>query len=313
MPTRPRRRPAGFTLIELLVVISIIAVLVGLTMAGVQKVRDAGKRAQVRVEIGQLDTSLNTFMQKMSVREVASRGTTTTFDLRSNYAGFEGTREYRYLRSLFPSAALGANDDGWVAAMSSDGIGNGLPNVPLNSAQILTFWLGGFYHDTTIPGNAGLIWNQGFNKDARFPFRAAGNPAAKLGPIFDFPSSGNRLVDSSGKAITDPGSAGPYYFLDPFGTPYCFFSTEDGRDNNYRAGVFFQWNDSRAVPLLTKPGAYASPKTFQVFSAGKNKKFAFNTSSVGPLLWQPGTGSFVDNGDGGDDVANFYPNQLSVQ
>ena len=225
----PRARPlrAAFTLVELLAVIAIIAVLIGLTTAAVQKVRVRTLEMRTRSDISQLSVALDSAKAKYNVDYFPSRIRLQNGFLDSGQYKVIDIETRKFLGTMWPqmktmktpvfNTSVPPNDPAYSRGWFPDD-----PNASLNSNytlsgdQCLVFFLGGIQSGGAC---------QGFSTNRT-------NPTAlnsKREPtMYDFPTSRLVSVDGSGFKLS---------YLDSYGkAPFAFFSSWGGQGYNHFGG-----------------------------------------------------------------------------
>ncbi len=287
-------RHEAFTLIELLVVIAIIAVLIGLLLPAIQKVRVVAKRAQTTNDISQLTAAVSSFKDQwghvppnqfcLPVRPGGNSG--------PNAALMDAS--FAFLQSKYGQAR-------WPKTSDIDGAGNIIWDAS---------WTTVFAYNTNSNNNPVLQGNQCMTLFLGGPSltgwahdRPAAPSAAATAKMFYLDIPLTKLNTSGTVAATTYGypSNAPVY-MDPFGVPFAYFaSTKVGgkyaAPNFTAAGV----SGSQTLNAYIEPNAkWLNQDGCQIISAGENKRFGTGGT------WTPGAGAYVTTGtDGGDDMANF--------
>jgi prepilin-type N-terminal cleavage/methylation domain-containing protein/prepilin-type processing-associated H-X9-DG protein len=130
-----RQRDRGFTLIELLVVIAIIAVLIGLLLPAVQKVREAAARAKCQNNLKQIGLALHGFQGDYQRLPPGGANDESPFGMDAPNSGHWGSSWMVYILPYIEQNAIASK---WQF-YSNSGAFNGNNNALVNGA-IVPIW-----------------------------------------------------------------------------------------------------------------------------------------------------------------------------
>jgi len=298
-PTRPVGR-SGFTMIELLIVIAVIAVLVGLLLAGVTKALQFASRTETQHDITQMDTALKSGL-KSHYRANSLPGRLVLcnrldiYVRPGNYGFNTGTTpnltdlaiSKQTLTAMFGPKLFRTVNGASPTIVSWDGSVNPASIKFLEGHHCLVFYLGGIADVSVTPPKM-----LGFSADPTNPSNFAGT-TQRIPPLYEFKAV---------RLVADTALPGFCFYKDLYGMPFAYFGQPAGAAPNS-----YNYNSCASlglVPYQEPNGRFLNPNTFQIISAGKNGRFG----PGGP--WDPTLGA--PDLDTGDNLCNFSSSDMSA-
>jgi prepilin-type N-terminal cleavage/methylation domain-containing protein len=282
----PRRRPA-FTLIELLVVIAIIAILIGLLLPAVQKVREAAARMSCSNNLKQIVLASHNYESANGYLPTGLDGSSSLLGTLANLLPYV---EQQNAYNLFPQTMFQPSYSGpWWGSIS---LGQGAPGITGARAQVKTFLCPsdsgqfaqayGVFIGLTISGNTltGIYNANGGNAASPpSPYTPAGRSnyigcAGQFGPAYDY--AGTYYLGSKTR-MTDiiDGTSNTIAFGETLGGSYPPGTGASGPSRDYA----LTWAGAGSLPLY-----WGLPDPPQWYTFGSYHtgivQFAFGDGSV---------------------------------
>lgn len=328
MMRRSGHRRAGFTLIELLVVISIIAVLMGLLLAGVMQVLGTGPKADTIARLTAINSAIGTFKSERSAKYIPAGSVDVNpasptygrvigqFRLRNAYTMVttpnSDSFEAQYIAQTFGSRVNLSN----LGNSAFPGDNNTAP-IMLDANQTLLFFLNGIQ----APDGQGNTGFTGFSSNPQAPFAPAIVPPpaggeSRKGPYLELTRK-RYEVDATNNFAR---------LIDAYGTPFAYFVAYNGKPgfydlmpptsaaqrNGFVANTYMIGTTVQTALPYKNGGKYVSESGWQLISAGKDKVFK-DPTLVDPPPVGPTAPYFLDwsnldsnkAGDSRDNLASF--------
>lgn len=283
LPNHSNRTRAGVTMIELMIVMTIILILMGLSLAGIQRFRGTAKELRVRNDIQQLQSAVHSFKTKYQVSYLASRIVLREDGQYGSHANATirawEIESFQYLKRVWPrlQTQVDWNVDGTITTGDAGAF-------VLEGDQCMVFFLGG------IQMNGGCL---GFSSNKANPMSTTGQLE---GPIYDFQT--DRLTLLPGNNFRTPFFLS---YLDVYGrVPYLYFSSRVGNDYNALDCQSFG-----VAPYAEAANKWHNRDSFQILCAGKDFTF-------GPGGLYSKANGISEATPGGDDLTNFHDKKLGV-